>query len=190
MKIADGGAPKRVADESGATLLEFALISPVLLFLMMAIAEIGLAMTAQFLMEGALQSSSRIGRTGYVAADTTREETIRRELHRLADIIIDPEKVRISSYAYEDFASIGEPEPFVDANANGIRDDGENYTDLNGNGRYDLDRGVSGYGGSRAVVVYTVTYPWRFVTPLIGPLFGEDRTITLTARAAVKNEPY
>jgi len=181
---------RAASDEGGATTLEFALIAPALLLLVMAISEAGMMLTAQFLMEGALQSSSRVGKTGYADSGTTREETIRAELDRFADVLIDPAQVQISSYSYEDFSSIGEPEPFIDANGNGRRDDGENFTDLNGNGHYDLDRGTAGYGGSKAVVVYTATYPWHFVTPIISWLGGSDGTVELTARAAVKNEPY
>ncbi len=50
--------------------------------------------------------------------------------------------------------------------------------------------GATGAGDSDDVVVYTVSYPWRLFTPLIGSFFGNDGIVTLTARSVVKNEPF
>ncbi|MBW7837723.1 MAG: hypothetical protein H3C28_13935 [Sphingomonadales bacterium] len=96
----------------------------------------------------------------------------------------------MTSQTYQQFDQIGDPEPFIDANGNGERDEGENYTDVNGNGSYDTDMGASGLGNAGEVVVYTVSYPWRIITPLISQFFGANGVLNLSARTVVQNEPY
>jgi len=179
-----------VASRSGATALEFALIAPILLALIMGIVETGLVFAADILLKNATHTAARTGRTGFVEVDSTREATVITIIKRQADLLMDPAKLTISSKAYAAFEGVRTPEPFIDANGNGQRDDGENYTDVNGNGQYDLDRGKTGLGGASQVVLYTVSYPWTFITPMIGNLIAQDGVLTLTATAVVQNEPY
>ena len=152
--------------------------------------ETGFAFAADIILKNATQTAARTGRTGFVATDSTRESTVLSIVRNQAGILMDPAKITITSAAYMAFDSLKKPEPFVDANNNGKRDDGENYTDVNGNGKYDVDRGKTGFGGASQVVLYTVTYPWSFFTPLIGDLMSKNGVLTLTATAVVQNEPY
>ncbi len=187
---------KRFANrEDGSMAVEFAVISPVLFLLIMGLVEVGLILSAQNILESATYLASRAGRTGYVANNKTQEETIRETLEERASLLFDSQRLSINSLnmtnsAYSDYSNIGEPEPWVDANGNGAWDYGENFTDVNGNGAWDDDQGRSGAGTSGQVVVYTVTYPWRLFTPLIGYVIGENGIVNLSARAVVKNEPY
>lgn len=181
--------------QDGATAVEFALISPVLFLLAMGIVESGLIMSAQNTLESATYVASRTGRTGFVETGKTQEETIMDTLRERASLFMNTDHASIDAMAvttrtYAGFDDINEPEPYVDANANGVRDDGENFTDINGNGVWDEDRAGSGYGGSGEIVVYTVTYPWPLFTPLVSEFIGTDGIYTLSSRAVVKNEPY
>ena len=176
--------------EDGIAALEFAFIAPVLLLLVMGTVEVGLMMTAQVMMESATYTASRLGKTGYVEKNKTREATIRAEIARVGGVIMDPNKILVTSFSYKDFNEVEQPEPFVDANKNGKRDNGENFTDVNGNGKYDLDRGVSGQGAASNIVVYTSTYSWELFTPMISYVLGTNGKVIISARAVVKNEPY
>ncbi len=181
--------------QDGATAVEFALISPILFLLVMGIVESGLIMSAQNTLESATYVASRTGRTGFVETGKTQEETIMDTLKERASLFLDTNYVSIDAMTvatktYAGFDDINEPEPFVDANGNGVRDNGENFTDINCNGQWDEDRAGSGFGGSGEIVVYTVTYPWPLFTPLVGEFIGTDGIVTLTSRAVVKNEPY
>ncbi len=178
------------SDENGVTAIEFALIAPILLLLIMAITEISMIMYAQSIMESAAFSASRTGKTGYIASNFSREQTILNELNHRASSLLDSSKITINTTTYGQFSEIGQPEPFVDVNGNGKRDAGENYTDVNGNGQYDNDMGISGAGGGSQVVVYTINYPWPVFTPLIGALIGVQDHINISARAVVQNEPF
>lgn len=177
-------------EDDGASALEFALISPVLLLMTIGIIEISLMMLTQNVMESATFVASRLGKTGYIANQMTREETILQALHDSAEGLLDTTKVTIATESYNEFGDVGDPEPFVDANANGVHDNGENYTDVNANGHYDTDMGAAGEGNSGQVVVYTVSYPWHVVTPILSAIVGDHGVFSLTARTVVKNEPF
>ncbi|WP_245462799.1 TadE/TadG family type IV pilus assembly protein [Rhizobium leguminosarum] len=178
------------ASEEGATAVEFAIIAPVLIFITFAIIETGLAFGADILLKNAIYDAARTGRTGFVSENSTQDTTIKQKIRSEAGVIMDADKLVITSLSYKGFDVLKKPEPFIDKNGNGVRDNGENFTDVNGNGVYDRDQGASGYGGTAQVVIYTVTYPWTFHTPLLNRLIGDNGTVELTATAVVQNEPY
>lgn len=185
-----GNSHKIFAAKDGSAAIEFALIAPVMLLFAIGTVEMSLMMMAQNIMESATFSASRIGKTGYVATGKTREDTIMDELASKSAGLIDTRKITIQTLAYDTFSDVGKPEPFVDANNNGVRDNGENFTDVNGNGVYDSDMGASSSGNAGQVVVYEVTYPWKIATPIMSSFIGTNGIFTLTAHAVVKNEPF
>lgn len=179
-----------LASDDGVAAVEFAMVAPVLIFMMFGIIETGLVYAADITLKNATYEAARTGRTGFIPDGSTQDETVKQKILAQAGVLMDPSKITITSLSYKDFSNLKKPEPFVDKNGNGIRDDGENYTDVNGNGKYDTDQGASGYGGTAQVVMYTATYPWTFRTPFIGRAFSKDGTIELSATAVVQNEPY
>lgn len=176
--------------EEGATAVEFAMIATPLIFMTFAIVESGIAFAADIVLKNATYDAARTGRTGFVSDGSTQEVTVKQKIKSQASVIMDVDKLVITSLAYKGFDALKKPEPFIDKNGNGRRDDGENYTDVNGNGKYDLDQGAAGYGGTAQVVLYTVSYPWTFHTPILKEIVGNNGTIQLSATAVVQNEPY
>ena len=175
-------------NNEGVTAVEFALIAPVLLLMVMGTTEVGLMMFAQNVMEGSAFSGSRTGKTGYVADGLTQEETIVQTINERAGVLMDTDNISVTSLTYSEFGDVGQPEPFVDTNGNGVRDYGENYTDVNGDGEYSDDMGIAGFGTGQEITMYTITYDWPIFSPLLQPIMGETKT--LTAVTVVKNEPY
>jgi Flp pilus assembly protein TadG len=51
-------------DDRGITMVEFALVGPLFIFLLLAIIELGLTMLTQFVLDGATRSAARLIRTG------------------------------------------------------------------------------------------------------------------------------
>lgn len=177
--------------EDGASALEFAMIAPIVLLFTVGVIEISLMMLTQNIMESATFVASRLGKTGYIEANMSREDTIKKALEDSADGLLDPGRVHIDKLSYDEFGDIGMPEPFVDANGNGDRDNGENYTDINGNSKYDKDMGAASAGGAGEIVVYVVTYAWKVTTPIMNAILGDEHgEYKLTARTVVKNEPF
>lgn len=173
----------------GATAVEFALVAPLFIYMMVAILEFALIFAAQLLLDHATHQAARTGRTGFVSSGATQDATVKQVLYDLVGPLLSTNDLVITSKSYSGFDTIGKEEPYVDANGNGKRDDGENYTDVNGNGQWDADQGTSGLGSSNEVVVYTVSYNWTVVTPLIGNLVGNSGVVTISSTAIIQNEP-
>lgn len=171
----------------GATALEFALIAPVFLTLMMAVVEFAVIMFVSTMLEGSTNITSRTGKTGYVAPGTTRTQQITDSIYAGTAGLLDTASIAISTLVYSNFDKIGQPEPCITVTC-GAGVAGTDYTDVNGNGQRDLDMGAAGLGGAGDIVVYTITYPWPVMTPLMKPFLGN--TFSITARTVVKNEPF
>jgi len=152
--------------------------------------EIGMVLSTEALMEGAVRDAARFGVTGQDEAE---------RLSIIQDIIadrtigmVDTDEAQIDILTYGSFDVIGAPEPFVDGPPfNGVYDAGEAYTDINGNGQWDPDQGLASAGQSGEVVLYRVTYDAPSLTGFLNHLIGgDDNVIQLVASIAVRNEPY
>ncbi len=174
----------------GVAAIEFGLAAPVVFLAIAGLMDLSAVMFVQSLMEGALREASRYGITGYVPDGTTREAEIRRIIADNTLGLIDMDRLRIETLVYPGFDDVGQPEPFLDANHNGVRDPGESYTDINGNGQWDADMGTAGLGGPGAVVEYKISYDWHVLTPLTVSFMGDNGVMPLSASMSVRNEPY
>ncbi|MDD3181691.1 MAG: pilus assembly protein [Alphaproteobacteria bacterium] len=162
--------PKRLPSQHdkqrrGVTAVEFALIAPAFFMLLVGITEISLVMLTEHLLENATYNASRTAKTGYVASEKTQIETVMDVLlTRLSGLspLIDPAKISVTWTSYGDLSDIGQP-----------------------------DQGEVSMGTASQVVVYTISYPWKLFTPVIGNIIGdENKIINLTSRIVVRNEPY
>lgn len=176
-------------DAAGVTMVEFGLIAPVLLLMIMGIVELGLMMAGQAVLDNAAFVASRTGKTGYETKDKKQTQQITEAIQKAASSYLAADKITVTSTAYSDYDSM-KPEPFTDTNNNGVRDSTEAYVDVNKNGAYDTNPGTTGYGASGQVVLYTATYNWAIKTPLVGKLIGKNNVVQLKTRVVVKNEPY
>lgn len=175
--------------QEGMTSVEFALIVPVFVLLVMGIVEFSMIMFTSAVMESATNSTSRLGKTGYVPPGQSREQAIRNNITARTTGLLDPTKITINTYVYETLNRIGEPEPCISpprTPCGGTA--GVNFVDINGNGRWDADMARSGQGGAGDIVVYTAQYPWQVVTPVVSAIIG--RVFTISTRTVVKNEPF
>lgn len=175
-------------DDRGSAMVEFGFVAPIVLAIIFGIMEFSGIVFAQNLLEGGAGQASRFGVIGKAPDGSSRDEAIRAIIAKNALGIIDAEAVRIETLAYDSFASIGQAEPFDDANGNGAFDENELFQDINGNGDRDDDQGRTGAGNGDQIVLYRLTYDWDIVIPIFQPFFGEK--ITLKAQTAVRNEPF
>ncbi len=173
--------------QKGSAMVEFALIAPALLAIIAGILEFSGVMVAQTLLEGGARQASRFGILGSAPNAKAGEAALRQIISDNAFGVIDAERVDVSTFVYDSFAAIGQPEPFEDANGNGSFDPDEAFEDINGNGNRDDDQGVTGMGTANQVVLYRLSYDWDVMIPLFEPFFGEQ--IALEAKIAVRNEP-
>lgn len=181
---------KAARDESGATLSEFALIAPVLFFLMLGTFEFGTIMLTGSLMEGALRDASRYGITGREEAEEDRLTTITRMVEERTLGLVDMAEADVEVLVYPNFGRIGDGEPYVDGNGDGDYNSGETFTDENDNGVWDADIGQQGAGGGDDVVLYRILYQWPLMTPALSDMIGTDGHFPMRASVAVRNEPW
>ena len=175
-------------ERRGAALIEFAFALPLLVMCVAAVIEFGMIVFVDSLLEGSVRQASRFGITGYAPAGISRVDQIRQTILSGTAGLVQPADLTITTLVYSNFANIGQPEPFVDANGNGVYDTGESFSDVNGNGKWDSDMGAAGAGGPGDVVVYTASVKWHLMTHLLDSVIGNP--ITLAASTTVRNEPW
>lgn len=175
------------SSEAGAALVEAALGLPILLSAIVGVLEVANFFFISAAVENAVLHASRFGLTGQTEEGSTREDQVRDVIEEQTFGRVDMDTIEIETLVYEQFADIGEPEPYTDQNDSGDWDVGELYTDVNGNGAWDDDMSVAGLGGGGDIVLYRINYNAESLTG-----FGDWalKEITISATVAVRNEPY
>lgn len=173
------------ADTRGATLVEFAIVAPVMVVLMMGIGDICYDLYAKAALNGALQ---RAARDSGIQGGATQTATIDAKVLQQVRQVMPSATYTSSRKSYANFSDIA-PEPFTDTNGNGVRNPGECYTDVNGNRRWDADPGTTGQGGANDITFYTMTVTYPRLFPTAG-LLGFSPTGEITAQSVLKNQPY
>lgn len=170
----------------GVAAVEFALISPVLVLLLMGLFDMGYSVYANTMLQGALQRAARSSTVeGALGVLTSIDDAVRIEVHR----VVPDATITFTRKSYANFSDIGVQEDFTDTNDNGVCDAGEPYEDANGNGTWDRDRGTAGLGGARDAVLYTATMTYDRKFPMAS-LIGLPGTITNSASTVLRNQPY
>jgi len=177
--------PALRSDRRGAVLVEFALLTPLMLLMLMGLGDMLYQVYTQSILNGELQKAARdSGIEGGAASTSTIDAKVQTMVMKIA-----PGATFTSTRkSYDSFSEVA-PEPFTDTNGNGVRDPGECFTDENGNGTWDQDPGAAGQGGASAVTVYTMTATYPRLFPVAG-LFGWPTTQTVSATTLLKNQPY
>lgn len=180
-----------VGDERGLSIIEFALLAPVLLTTILGTMEFAYVSSARSALEAAVIRGAR-----QIAAsdcpsrrETILRDTVNRAMSHVASA--DGKAPKIESRAYNSsFSDVGESEPFTDANGNRRRDPDEQYTDVNGNGRFDEIMGESGsLGTAGQIVSYSATFNVRSLVPYIVETFSAHDHYPIRASTVIRNEP-
>jgi Flp pilus assembly pilin Flp len=172
-------------DEAAVTAVEFALLLPVMCIMLFGLMDLGYRMYVSSVVQGALFEAARMATVGGVegqAIDNYVKKTLR-SFSNGADI-------KINKNSYYDFMRVKRPEPIVQDTAPvGEFNKGDCYEDVNGNSKYDLDRGKTGLGGSDDVVHYEVVMRYRRLFP-IGAFIGLPDEVTVQSATPLRNQPF
>lgn len=188
-----GGSPlaRFLRREEGVTLVELAFSIPVLAVAVIGIMEMSMILFVGSMMEGGVREASRFGITGNAPGGATREEQIIAIVKERTLGMLELSEDDISTLIYPSFDSVGKPEPFTDNSPeNGVYDEGEDFSDINGNAVWDVDMGAAGLGGPGDIVLYRIDAEWPLMTGLLNGVMGQDGKIPLTASIVVRNEPF
>ena len=161
-------------DARGATVVEFALVLPLLCTLLLGFLDLGYQAYVNSVVQGALFEAARMATVG----DKTGQEIDDHILKRLKPFAAGG-TIKITKKSYSDFTGVGKPEKKV----------GECFEDANGNGRYDTDMGSDGLGGADDVVNYEILVTYKRLVP-VGSLIGLSPIVKVKSAAPVRNQPF
>ncbi len=177
----------------GTAAIEFAIIAPVFILILLAVLQFGMLGWAKSSLETAVRDAARFAITGAVGTQATREASIIDGIDKRMSSFRRQygQPIVVTTQVYPTFEDIAQPEKIVlDANGNGVCDTNDQYIDFNENNAYDLDMSKTGYGGPSDVVIYSATFPLEALLPLNTGMFDLGQVFNLKAQAAVQNEPF
>ncbi len=176
-------------DTAGVTIVEFAIVAPVLLTLIFGVLDLGHGLYMQSVLQGAVQDAGRdAGLESGRTAQATIDESVRSSVQAVMPFIPD-EDIAIKRSNYATFSDVGVPEDYEDTNNNDTYDITECFTDQNGNAQWDDDIGADGLGGADDVVYYEVTVGYDRLFPLWS-MIGLSQRTTAQATTVMRNQPF
>ena len=176
-----------ILDDSGATLIEFAIVAPVMLLMLIGFFDLGHSMYVRAVLQGAVQKA---GRDSGLESGTINAGSIDTKVQAQVRAVTGSRATFSSRrQSYSSFSQVADPEAYVDANSDGNYDVGECYEDENGNGSWDADMGRSGQGGASDIVLYSTTVSYPRLFPMAG-LLGWSPDISVSASTILRNQPY
>jgi Flp pilus assembly pilin Flp len=172
-------------DAGGATIVEFALILPVMCAMLVGVVDLGYRSYVSSIVQGALHEAARMGTVGGISNDAiaARVRSRLRDFSRNATITV-------TTRSYADFSGVRTPETITqDTVPLGQYNAGDCYQDFNGNQQFDLDRGRTGMGNAEDVVYFEVRMVYPRIVP-VGNMFGWSDTVTIDQNTVLRNQPY
>lgn len=180
-------------DQRGTTILEFALIAPSLIIMLLGALDFGHTLYMESVLQGAVQKAARDGTLQQTAGtDDTARHAIDTIVNNQVKTLHKQATVAITRRFYRSFsdAATATAETFTDTDGDGLCNHGEPFDDRNSNGVRDTDGADSvDHAGARDNVVYTVSISYPRMFP-IDKLIGGNGTTKLTATAVLANQPY
>lgn len=181
---------KLCGEQSGTTLVEFAMIAPVLCLLLMGAFDVAHSLYLRTVMEGIMQKAGRDS-TLETSSDNSVQDALDDEVKAQVRKLVKNAEINTDRRFYRSFAEAksAKPETFNDSDNNGSCNGGEAYEDTNGNSVWDADGGNEGQGGAKDAVLYTVTATYDSLFPLWKMINGsQDKSVT--ASTILRNQPY
>lgn len=177
---------KLVRQVDGVSAIEFAIVAPVLICIIMAIIELSYYAYATSVLRG---SVAEAGRNSALESGAGGSATIDAKVTSDFHAVSPQATLSFARKAYDSYGNVGKAEPYSDDNGNGNHDADECFTDINNNGSWDADQGVDGQGGATRVVEYTATARYYRLFPLTS-WFGMNEYMTVSASSQLVNQPY
>lgn len=190
----------------GTSTLELAAGLPVLLLILGATIDFSYISLINHQLSYAARVASRWGITGQQVTEVDavskpvawcgsgtppanpRVMKLRQLIYASLTSTVDPDNVCLSVLSYSGgYPAVGDPEPYLDLNDSKAYDQGEPFTDVNGDGVWSLDQGSAALGAGGDVAVYVLRYS---TPPITGLTPGLPATMAFEARVVVRNEPY
>lgn len=174
-----------LGDRRGVTAVEFGILAPVMLVLMLGLSDLLYQVYIQSVLDGAMMKA---GRDSALEVNKVNDVEMDKMVKSFVTMLGPDAKFVPERKNYQNFGSV-RAEPFTDTNKNGVRDAKECFDDLNGNKQWDADPGLTGQGSANDVTKYTMTVTYPRLFP-IAPLVGWSSKMTIKSTTLLKNQPY
>jgi len=181
-----------ISDPNGASIMEFGLIAPVVMIMMLGTMDIGHSYFVRATLDGAIQTAARSSSLEGAVSLTAQEQVDLRVKESILALAPDATISSTRRY-YKTFsdAALARAETVIEppTDVNLRCDPGESFMDANNNGVWDADGGSDGQGGAKDVVIikFKVSYPRLF--PMAG-LIGLPDNVELQSNSILANQPY
>lgn len=173
-------------NQRGATIVEFAMILPVLSVLLMGTFDLAYRSYVTSIIQGALHEAARMATVGNVPTDTIEAHVQGRLRDFSRDAVIET-----NTDSYSDFTGVGVSEPLTsDVAPLGVYNEATDcYRDINNSGKFSADMGRSGMGGSEDVVRFEVVMTYPRLLPM-GGLLGWSDDVEVRQNTVLRNQPW
>jgi Flp pilus assembly protein TadG len=183
-------ARQLAGDARGVTIVEFALISPVLILLLMGMFDLGHNQYSRSVLEGEMQAAGRAS-TFETSTIVANQAVIDAHVaSQIRTIVGQDATVTFSRKAVQSYRGLLlQAEGFIDSNGNNLCDNGETFEDSNGDKTWSPDAAVANQGGAKDVQIYEATVSYDRLFPMAG-LLGWSPNQTVKAKTILRNQPY
>jgi Flp pilus assembly protein TadG len=177
--------PRIASDRRGATIVEFALVMPILLTILLTTLEFGYQGYVNAMVQGAMTKAARLATVGgRTSADV--EKMIKDEVGQ----IVDRQYISVETRSYYNFSNVGYAEKITqDTDPKTVYNKGDCYEDANNNGQYDTSLGSAGLGTADDITYYRVTANYPPLTPISGFVSWMGKR-SVSATIALRNQPF
>jgi Flp pilus assembly pilin Flp len=181
----------RPKDERGATIVEFAMVIPILAAILAGLFDLSHTLYVKSILEGAMTQAGRASSLEGVNSEAA-EDAIDDKVEAAVNKVLGHADYNFTRKAYQDYTQVAAvAEEFADSGSpgDGECNNGETFVDSNGDGHWTDDASRIGQGGAKDAVVYEVTVTYRALLPVAG-IFGWDSTKKMSAKTILKNQPF
>jgi Flp pilus assembly protein TadG len=182
---------KFICNEDGVSILEFALIAPLVMAMMLGTLDIGHSLFVRATLDGAVQDAARSSSLEG-ATSLTQQDLIDERVTSIVRELAPDAKVTVSRRYYKTFstAALARAEVVNEQSPGNLKcDRGESFMDANGNGVWDADGGSDGQGGAKDIVIITFKVSYPRIFPLAAML-GWSANVEMQSDSILANQPY
>jgi len=164
---------------AGVSAVEFALIAPAFMYLLIGILEMAMMFFTVTVVDGAVQDAGRQIRTGQAQLSGNTLATFQTQLCNSLGSVYDCNTMTFDVKTFSTFSTVTIPTLTINEDGDLVDENGDVYvTEFTA-------------GGAGQITVVRVIYSWDFFTPLIGELMGgSDSSRLLFSTTVFRNEPY
>lgn len=175
-------------DERGAALMEFAILAPVLLMVIMGLLDLAHMSYMKSILAGEVQKAARdstLESATNSGALGTIDAKIKARVKNVNGTLTDA-NFTITRRNFTSFSDAGKMEPTT--GPGNVCAVGYTYVDRNDSGTWD-DGAQAGAGGAQDVTLYTVRVTYPPLLPIKG-LWGGEPYHSISASTVLRNQPY